>query len=84
MSGRPEYDIGHPATECTDPVSCPDHALLYISYGSDWPHEWCPECGCAVPVVEEFDEQIGYEEKARDVRVTRLECGHESVREAHS
>ena len=70
----------HPANECDDPFDCPAHASEYVSHQSGWPHEWCPECGCAVPVVEEFDEQVGHEEKARDVRVTRLDCGHEVVR----
>lgn len=41
--------------------------------------QWCQTCGCAVAIVEESDEQIGYEERARPVRVMFLDCGHEIV-----
>ena len=42
---------------------------------------FCTTCGMAVEVVDEFDDQIGYEERARPVRVVALECGHDIVTE---
>ena len=61
--------------------------------GGDWPGSspyleepnpgcavhFCQECGAVAREVESFDEQIGYEEQARPVRVTVLACGHEVV-----
>lgn len=41
---------------------------------------WCNGCGGPSDVVDESDEQVGFEERAREVRVTRLGCGHEIVR----
>lgn len=43
-------------------------------------HRRCAECGDFTEVVEEFDDQIGFEEQARPVVVTVLACGHEVVR----
>jgi len=40
---------------------------------------YCGECGVSVPVVDEDDEEIGYEEKARPVHVVKLDCGHDEV-----
>ncbi len=44
---------------------------------SGWPHIWCETCGGPEAVVEQSDEQSGYEEQARTWLVRRLECGHE-------
>lgn len=41
----------------------------------------CATCGHPQPVIEEFDDQLGFEEQARPVVVTVLACGHENVRE---
>lgn len=41
--------------------------------------ESCEHCGPAVPIVDEFDDQIGFEEQARPVHVVALLCGHEIV-----
>jgi hypothetical protein len=79
---------------CTCPYT-PESTWLYASqcgYGGGiepgsmqefdpaCPAHACRECGAVAREVESFDEQIGYEEKARPVRVTALECGHEVVR----
>ena len=41
--------------------------------------DWCPECDAPAAVVDEFDEQVGFEERARPVRVIALDCGDEIV-----
>lgn len=41
--------------------------------------EWCDTCQRGSVIVEEFAEQIGYEEQARPVWVVILECGHQIV-----
>ncbi len=41
--------------------------------------EWCGECESGVYIVEEFEEQEGFEEKARRVWVIALSCGHQIV-----
>ena len=74
------WDVGHPPSECGDPSSCRHHAEEWHTYMSGWPTVWCDTCGGPEPVVEESDEQISFEEQAREVRVTRLDCGHEIVR----
>lgn len=40
---------------------------------------WCVECQGPSDVVDESDEQIGFEEQAREVHVRRLDCGHDEV-----
>ena len=40
---------------------------------------YCDQCGVSVPVVDEFDDQVGYEEQARPVRVVVLDCDHDVV-----
>jgi hypothetical protein len=54
----------------------------------EWEDVWalaetrfCEECDGARTVMDEFDDQIGYEEQARPVRVTALDCGHDIVKE---
>jgi hypothetical protein len=42
---------------------------------------FCGECDTQQPVEDEFDDQIGYEERARPVRVVLLDCGHDIVTE---
>ena len=42
---------------------------------------FCEHCDLQQPVVDEFDDQIGYEEQARPVRVVALDCGHDIVTE---
>jgi hypothetical protein len=49
-------------------------------FWTGWPTVRCDTCGGPEPIVEESDEQIGVEEHAREVHVTRLDCGHEIVR----
>ena len=39
----------------------------------------CRECGAPETIVDEFDDQIGFEEQARSVHVVILACGHELV-----
>jgi hypothetical protein len=43
--------------------------------------DWCETCGHEIPVEDEFDDQIGYEERARPVHVVLLACGHDIVTE---
>ena len=45
-------------------------------------YAWCETCLMHVPVIDEFDEQIGFEERAREVCVTALDCGHDIARPA--
>lgn len=40
---------------------------------------YCPDCDVQVEVLDRSEEQIGYEEQAREVHVTRLDCGHDKV-----
>lgn len=40
---------------------------------------WCEQHLMDMPVVEVFHDQIGYEERAQPVIVTRLDCGDEIV-----
>lgn len=60
------------------------HVGDYPDFDRDCPahggeREICPE-GCGVQLIDEVhDEQIGYEEQARPVVVTRLACTHEIV-----
>ena len=42
---------------------------------------YCQQCDIQQPVVDEFDDEIGYEEQARPVRVVALDCGHDIVKE---
>ena len=42
---------------------------------------FCEQCDLQQPVVDERDEQIGYEEQAREVWVVSLDCGHDIVTE---
>lgn len=42
-----------------------------------WTH--CDTCGDKVPVVDQFDDQDGYEEQARPVRVIVLDCEHADI-----
>ena len=37
---------------------------------------WCGECVGNRPIVDEFEDQVGFEEQAREVWVTALDCGH--------
>jgi hypothetical protein len=43
--------------------------------------EWCTKCEDGVEIADQFDDQIGFEEQARDVRVAALTCGHDIVRD---
>ena len=43
--------------------------------------EWCAECEDGVEIADQFDDQLGFEEQARDVKVTALSCGHDIVRD---
>ena len=43
--------------------------------------EWCGKCYAPTEIADEFDDQIGFEEQARFVRVVALLCGHEIVTE---
>lgn len=38
--------------------------------------DWCPECEEPTAIEDEFDDQSGFEERAVDVRVIALGCGH--------
>jgi hypothetical protein len=40
---------------------------------------WCAPCAGPRDVVDEFDDQAGVEEQARDVHVRSLDCGHDEV-----
>ena len=42
-----------------------------------WVH--CDTCKVSVPVVDQFDDEVGYEEQARPVRVVVLDCDHDIV-----
>lgn len=67
------YGSGYePGSQWEFNPDCPEHGN----------REWCQECGAKVPVGEVFDEQLGFEEQAREVVVTRLVCGHELVRDS--
>lgn len=48
----------------------------------EWHWMWCETCRMSHPVIEDFDDQIGFEEQAREVHVYRLNCGHEVVTRA--
>lgn len=61
-----------PGSQREPDPECPEHGQ---------PHRWCETCLMHIPVVDEFDDQVGYEEQAREVRVTALVCGHDIVRE---
>lgn len=37
---------------------------------------WCFECNGPADVVDEFEDQVGYEEQARPVWVRAFDCGH--------
>ena len=50
-------------------VECPDAA----------PPAFCRECNSHESVVDEFEDQEGFEEKARRVWVKYLACGHQEV-----
>ena len=39
----------------------------------------CPECSNVEPILDEFEDQEGFEEKARRVWVKHLACGHQEV-----
>lgn len=43
--------------------------------------EWCVKCETGVEIADQFDDQLGFEEQARDVEVTVLSCGHDIVRD---
>lgn len=43
--------------------------------------EWCTKCEDGVEIADQFDDQLGFEEQARDVKVTALSCGHDIVRD---
>lgn len=43
--------------------------------------EWCEDCEAGVEIADQFDDQLGFEEQARDVKVTALSCGHDIVRD---
>ena len=43
--------------------------------------EWCAKCEDGVEIADQFDDQLGFEEQARDVKVTALSCGHDIVRD---
>jgi len=45
---------------------------------------YCDTCDLSQPVADESVEQSGFEERAVDVHVTTLECGHEIVRPTSS
>jgi hypothetical protein len=62
---------------CHTEVDYPDFDNDCPVHGGE--REICPE-GCGVQLVDEVhDEQIGFEERARPVIVTRLACEHEIV-----
>jgi hypothetical protein len=62
---------------CHTEVDYPDFDNDCPVHGGE--REICPE-GCGIQLVDEVhDEQIGYEEQARPVVVTRLACTHEIV-----
>ena len=42
--------------------------------------EWCEDCDDSAVIVDEFDEQEGFEEQARPIHVIALGCGHQIVR----
>jgi len=42
---------------------------------------YCETCDVSVPVRDEVDDQVGYEEQARPVRVVVLDCDHDIVTE---
>lgn len=54
---------------------CPIHG----EHADNIDQQRCGECGEWSDVVEVFDDQIGFEEQARPVVVTRLACGGEIV-----
>ena len=69
--------IGVDRDDCDPPMwRCDDCGEVNPSH---WPTVWCDECGGPEPVVEEGEEQVGFEEQARRVWVRRLDCGHEEV-----
>lgn len=67
------YGSGYePGSQWEYDPDCPEHGIRH----------WCAECEAKVPEVEVFHDQIGFEERAQYVVVTRLDCGHEIVRPA--
>ena len=40
---------------------------------------YCGTCDVSVPVVDEFDDEVGYEECAHPVHVVVLDCDHDIV-----
>jgi hypothetical protein len=40
---------------------------------------YCDVCKVSVPIFDQFDDQEGYEEQARPVRVIVLACDHDIV-----
>ena len=38
--------------------------------------DWCPTCEAPSEIVDQFEDQVGYEEQARTVWVIALNCGH--------
>lgn len=85
--------IGPARADNTPPTAAELNATTHIGWattasfgGRDYdgpsPSTYCNQCGCIVPIVDETDEQIGYEEKARDVHIRHLDCGHDEVRPA--
>jgi hypothetical protein len=41
--------------------------------------EWCEECDDSSTIVDDREEEVGFEEQARRVWVIGLSCGHEIV-----
>ncbi len=57
-----------------------DDGPLFSTNDEDTAIYWtCRDCHTVQRVLEEHDEEIGYEEQARPVVVLNLGCGHEVV-----
>lgn len=41
--------------------------------------EWCERCESPHQIVDEFDDEDGFEGQARPMHVVALHCGHEIV-----
>lgn len=60
---------------------CPVHPMTEPTADAPPPVDWCDECQGWREILEAGPEQIGYEERAREVWVVRLDCGHDLVTE---
>jgi hypothetical protein len=60
-----------------DRFDCPPEPGEPVVDGHGW--AYCDTCKVSVPVRDQFDDEVGYEEQARPVRVIELDCEHDIV-----